>query len=83
MEVTVMNYSLVESIKKVIEECKIHGNAELKHGQDHCGDPEIWLSASYREYDDTHDVIVVYFHYTDTGRIIHGTQIKETIRKRK
>lgn len=72
------NFEYCDVIKKCIQDCFDCGSAEYKIGKDSVGDPVVWVSAEWVEYDATHDVVRLYHHYTDTGRVAYSISIMET-----
>mgnify|MGYP000978761473 CR=1 FL=1 len=71
-------YSFVNAIKEVIEECKQTGRGKnIK--TDSKSNITLWLESEWTEYDESHDVIELFICYVDTGRIAYSTYIMETL----
>lgn len=71
-------YDMTNAIEEVIKMCLENGNGKVQR-KDERGDIILWLESEWIEYDDTHDVIIVYFCYSDTGRIAYSNIVRETI----
>lgn len=77
-----MKYLFTQAIEDCIKECIDTGSGEIKKGKDYVGDPRVWVSAEWVEYDAEHDVIELYIHAVDTGTVFYSTYIMETITKK-
>lgn len=74
-----MGLLLTETIERCIKDCVETGNGECREGIDPCGDPLIWVSAEWIEFDSNHDVVLLHLRNTDTGSIRYSTKIMETL----
>ena len=74
-----MDCLFTQAIEECIKDCIDTGDGEIKRGSDNCGDPLVWVSSEWIEYDSEHDVVLLHVRFVDTGRIAYSTVIMETL----
>lgn len=73
-----MEYEFISAIQECIEDCKANGTGRVQKF-DERGICNLWLDSEWVDYEDgIHDVIALYFCYSDTGRIAYQKWIEET-----